>query len=80
MDTYTVKELEGLEENNGTDTPNLDPEPEISLRAVKRGISPDTMRMVAQINGISVIALLDTGSTHNFVSKEEVQQLKFLIH
>lgn len=76
LDMYTVEELKCFEENNGSDTLNLDPEPEISLRAVNGGIAPYTMRMIVQINGISVIAVLDTGSTLNFVSKEVVEQLK----
>lgn len=67
LDTYTVEELKCLEDNNGSATLNLDPEPKISLRAVNGGIAP---YVIVQINGISVIALLDTGSPHNFVSKE----------
>lgn len=51
-------------------------EPEISLRAVNGIWSPDTVRVLAQINKELIILLLDTWRTHNFPSKHVVRTLK----
>lgn len=54
-------------------------EPEISLRAVKGGITSSTMRVIGKIEGQEVIVLLDTGSAHNFLSQAVIDKLKVLV-
>ena len=42
--------------------------PEISLHALVGVSSPQTMRVIGTINGRPLHILIDSGSTHNFVS------------
>lgn len=49
---------------------------EISLSAMNGRVTPDTMRVLGEINGVQVIMLLDSGSTENFISLNVVQALK----
>lgn len=58
------------------DEVSLNPEPEISIRVVKGECSLDTMRIQAQVMGHNMIALLDTGRSYNFISKQVMDKLK----
>lgn len=49
---------------------------EISMSAMDGRVTPDTMRVLGEINGVQVIMLLDSGSTDNFIRLNVVQALK----
>lgn len=72
-DTYSAKEMEEMKCEYDPIVLLQEAKLEISLRAVNESWAPDTMRMLAQIYAKSLILLLDTGSTHNFLSKEVVK-------
>jgi hypothetical protein len=50
-------------------------EPAISLYAVSGISTGDTMRLQVDINGHRLMALVDSGSTHNFVNNDLAQQI-----
>jgi hypothetical protein len=50
-------------------------EPVISLYAVTGITSGETMRLAVEIHGCRLIALVDSGSTHNFINEDVVQRL-----
>jgi len=61
-------------DNEGEDQPLQEivetiTEPEITLYALTGWAAPKTMRITARIGSSDVIALIDSGSTHNFISK-----------
>lgn len=58
LDTYTIGELDGLEDNIESDFHIIDLEPEISIRVVSESLSPDSMRMKAKFKGESSIIAL----------------------
>lgn len=58
LDTYTIGELDGLEDNIESDFHIIDLEPEISIRVVSESLSPDSMRMKAKVKGESSIIAL----------------------
>ena len=47
-------------------------EPQISLHAIAGVRTSETMQMRLTIGGTSLLALLDFGSTHNFIAEEVV--------
>lgn len=49
--------------------------PEISLNAITGTHNAQTMRVMAEWNGKSVLVLIDSGSTHNFVATNIVKQV-----
>ncbi|KAF2293985.1 hypothetical protein GH714_006084 [Hevea brasiliensis] len=51
-------------------------EPEISLHALTGWSSAGTMRVAIQINSFELIALIDSGSTHNFINDKIAEILK----
>jgi len=52
---------------------------ELSLNAMEGSVSPRTIRLCGQINRKSVMVLLDTGSTHNFIDPKVVQRTGLVI-
>lgn len=46
----------------------------ISLHAIGEHESLDLVRIAGEVNGVPVIALVDSGSTHSFVNPEIVKQ------
>jgi len=60
--------LELSEVNDAEDTAADDPH--ISLLAMAGVRTPETMQVRVQMGGTTLLALLDSGSTHNFVSEE----------
>ncbi|XP_073266436.1 uncharacterized protein [Populus alba] len=51
-------------------------EPEITLHALTGWAAPKTMRITARIGLSDVIALIDSGSTHNFISERLANALR----
>ena len=48
---------------------DIEPLPQISLHAIAELRTRDTMQVIAQLCHVTVTALFDSGSTHNFVSE-----------
>jgi hypothetical protein len=57
-------ENEGIMEQKGA----LDDEPVISLHAIIGSPTPSTMRVKGRLNNNGITSLMDSGSTHNFLS------------
>jgi predicted aspartyl protease len=49
--------------------------PSISLHAISGGNAPETMRVVGVIQAVPTTILLDSGSSHNFLSESLAQRL-----
>ena len=49
--------------------------PKISLHAMARDQAPETMRVWGSIKGKSVVILIDSGSTHNFINAKTAQRV-----
>lgn len=56
--------------DDGDDTESTEPDPRISLHAISGVRTSETMQVHIQLGSATVIALLDLGSTHNFISEE----------
>ncbi|KAK0572903.1 hypothetical protein LWI29_000220 [Acer saccharum] len=56
-------------EEDDTEQTSLINMPEISLHAISGSRAPETMRVRGNIGCISTIVLVDSGSTHNFISE-----------
>ena len=69
MTEEKLEECESIEE----------PEPRISLYALTAWSSPKTMRVAAQIGTLEVMALIDSGSTHNFISDHVAYLLRLSV-
>lgn len=52
---------------------------EVSLKSVVGLTPPKTMKMTGNINGLAVMVLVDSGASHNFITKEVVQKLNLSI-
>jgi len=50
--------------------------PSITLHALSRWTAPKTMRITAMIGSCNVIILIDSGSTHNFISERTANLLR----
>jgi hypothetical protein len=63
--------IAGVELSDADDAVDRDAEaPVFSLRAVAGVLDADTMQIVATLGSTSLVALLDTGSTHSFISED----------
>ncbi|KAH9763048.1 hypothetical protein KPL70_001041 [Citrus sinensis] len=58
------------------ETPEDQVEPEISLHALTGWTSPQTMRVTATIGSQHVMVLIDSGSTHNFLSERVARLIR----
>ena len=72
---YIVEEPDDTDEDgpaaSGTSLPPFDPDaPMISLSAITGIRAPSTMQLQVRIGAHHLTALLDSGSTHNFISTE----------
>ncbi|KAA8522007.1 hypothetical protein F0562_012679 [Nyssa sinensis] len=56
-------------EEEDTEQTSLNDRPEISLHAISGSRAPETMRVRGTIGRISTTVLVDSGSTHNFISE-----------
>ncbi|KAJ0010651.1 hypothetical protein Pint_32876 [Pistacia integerrima] len=54
-------------------------EPAITLHALTGWTAPKTMRIAARIGSHDVIILIDSGSTHNFISERIANLLRLLV-
>jgi hypothetical protein len=68
-------------DNEGEDQPvqenfETTTEPEITLHALTGWVAPKTMRITARIGSNDVMALIDRGSTHNFISERLANALR----
>jgi hypothetical protein len=67
---YIVEEPPSDSEDAEPDTDNTPAQPSISLSAIAGISTATTMQVYVQVGGEQCIALLDSGSTHNFISGE----------
>lgn len=55
-------------------------EPGISIHAIIGSPSPRTMRILGQVQGVGVVILLDTGSTHNFLNLSVITKAQLPVY
>jgi hypothetical protein len=65
----------GLDDSNAGDGEPADDEPRISLYAVAGVQAAETVRLRVFIQGRAFLALIDSGSSHNFIRDEVAQHL-----
>ena len=58
---------------------NQNEEVEITLYALTRTPTPDTMRVKGRVNGDRLVILIDTSSTHNFVDASLINSLQLRV-
>lgn len=81
IDSHSRVKITKLEEgiNEGQNTSTTSEEVEIILYALIGTPTLGTMRIRGKINGVSLIVLLDTSSTHNFIDATLVPSLHLLV-
>jgi hypothetical protein len=62
-------EVANHEDDDPATDDNIESQPQISLHAIAGVRTRDTMQVVVQLGRVTVTALIDSGSTHNFVSE-----------
>ena len=65
---FTMEVADHEDDDPATDY-NIESQPQISLHAIAGVRTRDTMQVVVQLGRVTVTTLIDSGSTHNFVSK-----------
>ncbi|KAA8542937.1 hypothetical protein F0562_024089 [Nyssa sinensis] len=65
-----------LQKEDHGELPEHETEPEITLHALIGWTVPKTMQMMAKLGSHEVIVLVDSGSTHNFVSERIARLLR----
>ncbi|CAM8940485.1 unnamed protein product [Rhodiola kirilowii] len=70
---------EQKEEANPTPADAPEPTPTISFHALQGRVAPSTLRLEGSMNGVPVIILIDTGSTHNFLQMRVAKHAKLAI-
>ncbi|ESQ30824.1 hypothetical protein EUTSA_v10012141mg [Eutrema salsugineum] len=61
------------------DDDEIDPKPEITVYALAGWDTANTIRIQAQIRKQELIALVDSGSTHNFISEKAARRLNLSV-
>ena len=69
----------GDEEEEEEELPDNPIEPEITLQALTGWDTPRTLRVHAVVNWQELVALIDSGSTHNFISEKAANRLNLKI-
>ncbi|XP_068645217.1 uncharacterized protein [Aristolochia californica] len=72
---FLVEIEDTTEDDFPEDVDQTEEEPEISLHAMIGQYSANTMQVHATMNHLILLALVDSGSTHNFISSQAAQQL-----
>ena len=78
-ETSSFKCEEVTDEQHVEGEPETEPEPKISLHALTGWSSPKTMRVAAKIGSLEVVALIDCGSNHNFISDRVARLLRLSV-
>jgi hypothetical protein len=70
--------IEVIDEANDRDTPPTGNDPTISLHTLTgiQSCAGRTMQVIVHINGVQLIALLDSGSKHNFVDTDAAEHAR----
>jgi hypothetical protein len=68
------------EETPGDHTTSVTDAPTISVLAISGVHTKETMQLEIAIDGVSFLALLDSGSTHNFITEEAGRRTSLRLH
>ena len=64
------------DDDTASDTADATPaDPQISLHAIAGVRTSETMQMHIMLGGVSLLALIDSGSTHNFIAEEAAARI-----
>ena len=67
---------EVTEEADAEEVTRENDEPKITLHALTGWSAPRTMRVDAKVGVVNVVVLIDSGSTHNFISTRMADRLR----